>query len=178
MKCIFMMIRPLSLHNIFGWKKQVPILKKIMLFSFTEYLELFQPKKKDLATNLNWVLTSFTFTKRLIGVLWQTATTQHNFNLFEGHVRLDMIKGHQNIALALFFFSNIPWNNQKLHWLWGNDVKTCIYVHGDSHFSPGHIVTLCAVAADSSFNKSFFIRWGLLMLGKFQISGIFLTPIW
>ena len=67
------------------------------IFSFVDYLELIQSR----ATGFTYSLAEDTSgkKKKLVGVLWMTATMRRNFELFGGYIALDMMKRGLNTLL-------------------------------------------------------------------------------
>jgi len=79
------------------------------LFSFIEYLELIKSKAKGFAFQLSEIPSNTSHLgKKLIGVIWQTATMRHNFELFGDFVGLDMMKrGNKYLALVILLTSHV-----------------------------------------------------------------------
>jgi hypothetical protein len=74
------------------------------LFSFLEYLELIKSKAKGFAFQLAEMSSKTSESgKKLIGVIWQTATMRRNFELFGDFVGLDMMKRGINTLLWPYF---------------------------------------------------------------------------
>ena len=67
------------------------------IFSFVDYLKLIQSH----ATGFIYSLAEDTSgkKKKLVGVLWMTATMRRNFELFGGYIALDMMKRGLNTLL-------------------------------------------------------------------------------
>ncbi|KAL7545888.1 hypothetical protein ACHAWF_014596 [Thalassiosira exigua] len=62
------------------------------IFTFIEYLKLIQSRAKGFVFKVATGEGSAKGKKRLLGVLWMTATMRRNFELFGGYVCMDMMK--------------------------------------------------------------------------------------
>ena len=88
------------------------------IFSFVDYLELIASR----ATGFTYKLAEDTSgkKKRLVGVLWMTATMRRNFELFGGYIALDMMKRGLNTLLWPYVAVS----------LYDEDMKFCIACEG------------------------------------------------
>ena len=69
------------------------------IFSFIEYLELIKSRAKGFVYELARDTSDDPNRKKLLGVIWQTATMRRNFELFGEYISLDMMKRALNILL-------------------------------------------------------------------------------
>jgi hypothetical protein len=140
------------------------------LFSFIEYLELIKSKAKGFAFQLaEMSSTTSESGKKLIGVIWQTATMRRNFELFGDFVGLDMMKRGIN-TLLWPYFSLAMYDEMK---------KVCIGCEGilcgereDMYqfacnfmkvHSPGRLLSdVHAVAADGFFDQDLIQKLGFI----------------
>ncbi|KAL7524477.1 hypothetical protein ACHAWF_000965 [Thalassiosira exigua] len=63
------------------------------VFTFIEYLKLIQSRAEGFVFKVASSKTSTPRQKRLLGVLWQTATMRRNFELFGQYISMDMKRG-------------------------------------------------------------------------------------
>ena len=69
------------------------------IFSFVEYLETIKERCKGFVYELARGAGDDPKRKKLLGVIWQTATMRRNFELFGDYISLDMMKRALNILL-------------------------------------------------------------------------------
>ena len=72
--------------------------KEEAIFSFIEYLNLIKCRAKGFTYKLAEEVDT-SGEKKLVGVLWMTATMRRNFELFGGYISLDMMKRGLNTLL-------------------------------------------------------------------------------
>ncbi|KAL7532704.1 hypothetical protein ACHAWF_004217 [Thalassiosira exigua] len=107
------------------------------LFSFVEYLKLIQSRAKGFAYEL--VTNQFNKhdnvkKKKLLGVLWQTATMRKNFELFGDYIGLDVMKKGFSSLLWMYMAVAMYDESTKICIGCGRPLDTVKEVAGDKFF--------------------------------------------
>jgi len=84
-------------HNLWLEVLNTADTKEEAIMSFVEYLELIKCRAKGFTYKLAEDMSGEE--KKLVGVIWMTATMRRNFELFGGYICLDMMKRGLNTLL-------------------------------------------------------------------------------
>ncbi|KAL7525422.1 hypothetical protein ACHAWF_002523, partial [Thalassiosira exigua] len=175
--------------------------KEASILSFIEYLDLIKSRatgfvyelatSSNAHTSLNDHSTPATPKKKLLGVLWQTATMRRNFELFGSYLALDMMKKGMSSLLWMYLAVAMYDESKRIcigceGMLIGEREDMYAFVASFlSKHSPGRpLSSVLIVSGDNFFNKKtihefgfvnahyFTDRWHLLDSGLREMFGM------